>query len=595
MNDDKPNRWHRLRKVSFTKKDLSKRMRKVESVTVRHARKFIVKRWSSVWEVRRRITFWVVAVGILIAAAGIQLMWYQQGYKTEAASTTGTYAEAVLGPVNTLNPLFANSSAELSASQLLFSRLLTYDNTGHLSHDLVTHITVDDTHTVYTVTIRPDVTWSDGVALTAKDVAFTVGLLKNPSVHSTITGWNDISVKVVNSTTLAFTLPATYAAFEYALTFPIVPEHILGSVAPSDIRGHIFSRNPIGSGPFALSFVQSVDETTDRQVIYMARNSHYYAGMSKLAHFQLHVYGSRTAIVHALATSEVNAAADLSSNDVKSVDLRRYAVSTKPIKSGVYAILNTKSQILSDKAVRQALQLGTDTKAIRERLPAGTPALDLPFIGGQLTGDVPSAPVPNPTEAKKMLTDDGWVLDGATRKKAGVELMLSIITTKDSALSSTLEVLVGEWRALGVGIQTQIVDPSDPSQNVFQDILQPRKFDVLLYQVDIGADPDVFAYWHSSQVNSRNYSGYSNVVSDDALASARARVEPALRNAKYITFAKEWLQDVPAIGLYQSTIQYVYSYNARVYDNSNVFVSPTDRYSDVLQWSVGTRTVYKTP
>jgi ABC-type transport system substrate-binding protein len=291
----------------------------------------------------------------------------------------------------------------------------------------------------------------------------------------------------------------------------------------------------------------------------------------------------------------VNAAADLSPTDITSVDTRRYVVSSKPIQSGVYAILNTKSQLLSDKVIRQALQLATNTQAIRDKLPEGTPALDLPFINGQLTGDVPTAPAPDLAKARQMLTDDGWILDGTVRKKDGVELKLTTVTTKDGQLERVLETLVGQWRALGVTVETKIVDPSDASQNVFQDILQPRKFDVLLYQVDIGADPDVFAYWHSSQVDDRNYSGYSNAVSDDALSSARARTEPALRNAKYITFAKQWLADVPAIGLYQSTALYVHNHNVRADPDSTVLVSPIDRYSDVLQWSVGTRSVYKTP
>jgi ABC-type transport system substrate-binding protein len=144
-------------------------------------------------------------------------------------------------------------------------------------------------------------------------------------------------------------------------------------------------------------------------------------------------------------------------------------------------------------------------------------------------------------------------------------------------------------------VNTQVVDPSDPTQDVFQNILKPRNYDVLLYQIDIGADPDVYAFWDSTQVNALNYSNYSNPISDDALASARSRLEPDLRNAKYITFAKEWLQDVPAIGIYQPTAEYVYSSGVQTYNQANTLVSAVDRYADVLQWSVGTHTVYKTP
>ena len=168
---------------------------------------------------------------------------------------------------------------------------------------------------------------------------------------------------------------------------------------------------------------------------------------------------------------------------------------------------------------------------------------------------------------------------------------------KGSEFESVLEILSNQWRAVGVDVETKVVDLSDITQNVVQNILQPRNYDVLIYQLDIGADPDVYAYWDSTQMTSNglNYSNYSNIISDDALTSARSRVEPDIRNAKYITFVKQWINDVPAIGLYQSTIQYVYSVNVHAFNKSNVLVSPVDRYSDILRWSVGDKTVYKTP
>ena len=159
-----------------------------------------------------------------------------------------------------------------------------------------------------------------------------------------------------------------------------------------------------------------------------------------------------------------------------------------------------------------------------------------------------------------------------------------------------LDVLASQWRGLGITVTTSIVDPSDTSQNVAKDILQPRRFDVLLYQLTIGGDPDVYAYWHSSQAtNGFNFSNYANAISDDALVSARSRVEPDLRNAKYLTFARQWMADAPAIGLYQATTQYAYSKSVHALTSDEVLVSPGDRYAGVLYWSVGDRLVQRTP
>ena len=166
MADEKSRGWRLLPKESFTKKALQKRMRKVEGVAVRHAHRFVIKRWSNLRDARRKLTIWILAIGIIIGAAGMQAVWYQSGYRTTAAATEGTYAEAVLGPVNTLNPLLASTSAEQSAAKLMFSGLFRYDDTGHLNNDLATGMTISSDRKVYTVTIRSDALWQDGQPVT---------------------------------------------------------------------------------------------------------------------------------------------------------------------------------------------------------------------------------------------------------------------------------------------------------------------------------------------------------------------------------------------------------------------------------------------
>ena len=119
---------------------------------------------------------------------------------------------------------------------------------------------------------------------------------------------------------------------------------------------------------------------------------------------------------------------------------------------------------------------------------------------------------------------------------------------------------------------------------------------MLLYQLSIGGDPDVYAYWHSSQAtDGLNFSNYKNTISDEALTSARSRLDPALRDAKYVTFAKQWLSDVPAIGLYQATAQYVHTNNVHALEPTQKLISAADRYTTVLYWSVGSRAVFTTP
>lgn len=572
-------------------------MKKVEGATVKHARRFVFKRWNNFREVRTRIALWALSIGVIIGATGLQFYWYQNQYRTEAAAVGGTYAEAVLGPVDTLNPLFASTSAEEAASELLFSRLLSYDKDGALGYDLAESMTVSDDQLRYTFKIRPDARWSDGRYVQARDVAYTVATVKDPATRSTLSGWAGVKVEVVDERTVRFELPAVYAAFPHALRFlPILPEHVLRDVRPAQLRESTFSTNPVGSGPFSLRLLQTVDQANGRKIIHLSNNQDYYRGAAKLDRIQLHVFKDSDAILRALNTSEVNAASDLSVLSAQTVNTQRYTIENKPVNSGVYALFNTTNGALSDVQVRKALQVATDTEAIREALSDDLPALDLPFVEGQLRGQVPTAPAYDTKRAAELLDEAGWKLEGSTRQKDGESLTLRVVTTKNPDFERALEVLGQQWQAVGVTVTTSIVDPRDPAQNVAQDVLQARRFDVLLYQLTIGGDQDVYAYWHSSQANSGfNFSNYRNAISDEALSSARSRVEPELRNAKYITFAQQWLNDVPAIGLYQSTAQYVHTASVKAAPSDAYQNAAVDRFNSVQYWTVGSRQVFTTP
>lgn len=597
MADEKRG-WKQFQKLTFDSKRFSKRVKKAEGATTRHARKFIITRLDNIRSVRRRIIGWLLLVGAMIIAVGMQLVWFQNSYQTLAPSRGGTYAEASLGPIDTLNPLYASSSAEIAASRLMFSSLYSYDRTGHVHGDLAENMTVDKTGTIYTVKLRPNVQWHDGSILTAKDVAFTINLIKNPETRSPLRiNWQDITVKEVDATTVQFQLPAIYAAFPNALTFPVLPEHILGKVAPGAVRENVFSRSPVGSGPFSFSLLQTVDAKRHK-VVHMTAFDKYYGGEPMLARMEVHAYDSQDSIMKALRTGEVSAAADLTGADVSQVDTHNYNIVSQPINSGVYALFNTDASILRDKTVRQALELATDTSAIRASLPMKVESLDLPFINGQVSGAaMPHPALPNAEKAGALLDKAGWKIQDGVRQKGKQKLALTVATTRNAQYEKALETLAGQWRKLGITINTNIVDTADPSTNFVQNVLQTRNYDVLLYELFIGADPDVYAYWHSSQIgmNGYNFSNYVSANADAALASARSRLEPELRSAKYTAFAKQWIEDVPAVGLYQPSAEYVVNKHVRSVDPSATLISAYDRYSNVLDWSVSQKSVYKTP
>lgn len=575
-------------------KRIKKHARRAEGATIRHTRKFLVNRWDNIRDVRLHIIFWLGGVALLIAIVGLQVTWFQRSYIATAAVSGGTYAEAVKGPIETLNPLYATSPAELAASHLLFSSLYVNDSTGHLKGDIATTMT-NENNKVFTVKLRRDAKWHDGQPITAKDVVYTVAVMKIASARAVMSAsWQGVEARQINDDTVQFTLPASYAAFPQALTFAIIPQHILNSLDPATLRESSFSSVPVGSGPFKLRLLQTLSQSTGRKIVHMDSNANYYDGKPRLDRLQLHVYNDDDSVTRALRTGEVTAASDISSDVAKTVNTKRYDIITKPINSGVYALFNLSQPGVKDAAVRRALQIGTDTSVIRQQLYKKPEQLYLPFVHGQVpAADAIPAPVYNSVAANKLLSDNGWVLKDGVRTKGTEKLRLRVVTRKNNDYETALKAIISQWQDLGVQVDSQVFDPTDASQSFTEQVLQQKNYDVLLDELVIGGDPDVFAYWHSRGL--LNFSNYGNQTSDDSLASARSRSDPSLREVKYTTFAKQWLSDAPAIGLYQSNFIYVDSKTTESIKPTEKIISSDEHYAGVRYWTSNQGTVYKTP
>ena len=585
--------WHRF-ELKRRSRGLKKHARKAEGATIRHARRFVVNRWENIREVRAHIIVWLSGIALLIGLVGLQMLWFQRAYLVTAPTNGGTYAEAVVGPINTLNPLYATTPAEVSASKLLFSSLYSYDGTGNLKGDIALSMKSEDTKT-YTVQLRKDAKWHNGQRLTAEDVMFTVELMKNTAVRSVMNAsWRGVTTKLIDEYTVQFTLPAAYAAFPQALTFAILPKHLLKDLPPAGLRESSFSKSPVGSGPFTLRLLQTVNIASGRKVVHLAATEQHYDGRPRLERFQLHVYGDGDAIGQALKTGEVNAASDVPLGVATGISKERYDLIDKDINSGVYAIFNAVNPALKDPVVRRALQAGTNTQEIRDQFAIKPRKLDLPFISDQVAGsEVLAAQQFDLDAASKALTDHGWIMQDGVRVKDNVKLQLRVVTRKSAEYEKVLTLLVKQWGRLGIDVQQQVIDASDVAQNFTQDILQRRNYDVLLDELVIGGDPDVFAYWHSLGI--LNFANYSNQTSDDALASARTQPNQALRAVKYIAFANQWLADAPAIGLYQSNMLYVRNKTSRSIEPAEHIVSANEHYANIRYWTAEQGTVYKTP
>ena len=585
-------------KLRLGYKRLALRVKHAEGATQRHASRFILRRIENVRLVMTEIMIWLAAIALLIAGLGIQYSWNSQGSKKDGAKSGGVYVEGVIGNISTLNPLLAASEPEQAVSRLLFSSLYNYDVTGALHTDLAESMTVKDDK-VYTIKLRNAV-WHDGKKLTAEDVVYTINLIKNPQVRSPLrVNWLDISARAIDDSTVEFMLPAVYAGFSHALTFPVIPKHILQTVSPSSMREADFSSNPVGSGPFAVKRVQTSESTSSTDVVRMEPNTKYYGAVSTLSRLELRAYGNESLLVKAVNSGEVSAASGLSLSAADNIKSKQYSTKHWLLNKGVYLLMNNRSQTLQDARVRQALRYATDTSSIRATVGDNVARLDTPILQSQIAQKLPAAPDYNLDKAKALLKEAGWTYNqGQWKGKDGRPLAVAVTTSSGrDEYKKIVDVLKQQWSKLGVDVQLREIDTSSTTTSFVQSVLQPRDYDALLYELELGADPDVFAYWHSSQASASgyNFANYSNRTVDNDLVGGRSRTNSALRAAKYIQFVNQWLSDAPAIGLYQSVGSYVLNNGASIVEPRGSLNTMNDRYADVTTWSTGKASVYKTP
>lgn len=127
-----------------------------------------------------------------------------------------------------------------------------------------------------------------------------------------------------------------------------------------------------------------------------------------------------------------------------------------------------------------------------------------------------------------------------------------------------------------------------------KDIIPNRKYDILIYTLDYGPDPDPYPFWHSSQIkpDGTNLSNYSNKTADKLLEDARQTFDFKIRDDKYNQFNQILADDVPYIKLSQASLNYVVGSDIKGLDKIFGF-SETDRFLNMNQWYIKTKRVKK--
>ncbi len=557
-----------------------------------HIDRHLLRRFERLLPVRRFVIGWLCLLLLLIGAVVAQNLTLSTYYQTLRPVPGGIYNEGVKGRFTNANPLFASSDADLTVSRLVFAGLLTYDLHGNLIGDLASDYKVDEHGSTYTVHLKPHLKWQDGRPLTSADVLFTYRTIQNPDVRSSLqNAWQGIEVSAPDNLTIVFKLPGVLAAFPHNLTNGIVPEHLLANIPPGNLRSAEFNTvKPVGAGPFAWQALKAQgdgDPKHSQERIALIPFDGYQAGKPKLQEFVVQVFADESQMTQAFADKQLTAAEGLPEvprelehkGGVQQHNLRLAAANM--------VFFKTSEGVLADQKVRRSLVQAANVPQIAAKLSYPARLVREPILAGQVAYD-PTLTQPgfNLAAAKAQLDSDGWPTGkNGTRGKDGRELAITLTAANTPEYRLVAGQLKDQWQKLGVKLDTQFLSAAE-----FQNALLSHNYEAILNGISIGADPDVFVYWDSSQadirsVNRLNFSEYKNPAADASLEAGRTRLDPSLRAIKYRPFLEAWQQDSPALGLYQPRLLYLTNGTVAGLTDEQL-PTTTDRFINVQNWEI---------
>lgn len=139
-------------------------------------------------------------------------------------------------------------------SAAVFDRLMRWDPvTNDYTPKMAESMTADETNTVWTLTLRPNVRFSNGDPVTAEAVKFSVELHRDPALRSS--ALQDVSsitgIEVVDPTTVRFTLDGPWTTFPYVLAGPA--GEVVNPAVYRSMPADQYALNPVGAGAGAYT------------------------------------------------------------------------------------------------------------------------------------------------------------------------------------------------------------------------------------------------------------------------------------------------------------------------------------------------------
>ncbi|WP_193605856.1 ABC transporter substrate-binding protein [Nocardioides dongkuii] len=460
---------------------------------------------------------------------------YSQGWvgeqTDEEPTQGGTLTMADYAETRSLNPTesYANGAASGNPLGAVYDVLTRYDfDTDTWVPQLAESIESNDDNTVWTLKLRPDVTFSDGTPVNADAVIGSMGYyMENYGFQALTLLANQTAMKKVDDQTVEFTVAAPWATFPAMLAGG--PGMIMAPAAYDDPEKF----EPIGAGAFELGNYAPAE-----QLVLTARED-YWGGAPNLEELRFVWLGGDDAKLESMDAGEVDAAFVRNPQAVETARRDGYDGYMYVVGAGAQFTLNAREgRPGEDVRVRKAIAHAFDNESYLERSlgGAGIPSKSI-FAESSPWSTGVETPAYDQDEARTLLEE---------AKADGYDGKLTYVAAADPTAQQAAVQVEAQLEAVGFDVTIDAIDNiADMTSRVYVD----HDFDIAQGATSIGnEDPyGALSEWLYSQ-SPTNGAGYASEEMDGLLRDLQAVADDPEAGMDAMRALEEKVhEDVPAV------------------------------------------------
>jgi peptide/nickel transport system substrate-binding protein len=491
------------------------------------------------------------ALAVMAPVAALAASSSPAPVKAAAPSTTMTIG--VKQDVDSLNPFVGYLVSSYEIFQMTYDTLTGYSANNYApTPGLASSWSHSTDGLTWTFKIRSGVKWSDGVPLTAHDVAYTFNRIMNGSAEKTNYGNYVADLKTVtapNDTTVVMTTKKPDPSM-LALAVYILPEHIWKNVSEKQVNTFT-NTQMVGSGPFIM------EKRVTGQFVRLKANPNYWGGAPHVSQIVFRVFNNEDAMVQALRKGDIDFADDIQADLYKSLSNDRDIKLVSGVYPGFDEIgMNTGAATatgqpigngnpaLKDVRVRQAINWAINRQVLVSRVLGGYgsvgSSLIPPNYASQHYTPTTDAYSYDPAKANQILDAAGYKKDShgiRVDPKTGKEVTLRLAARSDSQTSQQSVQFVQSWiKAIGFKVTATVM-----SENALGQAIGNGDYDLFEWGWVVEPDPNYqLSTMTCAQRSAKTGKSYTAGLSDsfycnpayDALYHKQlTQIDPAQRDA----------------------------------------------------------------